>query len=1658
LGKQMTDIPDVGISVRVVPDGLDHASQKLKLSLILRPVPGGTTVHLRSWPSDIEAVLQAAMRPSASSPSVVIQLGIDGSATPLPNIVLTGDTLQSALKSSPSSPNATNLWQRIFTYPDADQIEDLRTVLSTPNSPPPGIPSDAPVVASRHAVLATALEQLRARHTASHLAILELLNTNPNEAKTLRLSYRTEREVSLDYLKSKAFALFGTFQPATSLDQINPTATAMEGIKPGPGLDPDHPPPWYHGPTTLQWRQEAQKAAIAARLLRTTNQNGLTTRGGGDIGNTIHGALENIRTLLNGDAQKLEIFSAFSRGAATPLADESIYLQYGAEHALSNLPDKKFPPFSTSSLDSARRKFFGITQRPSLATFLGLILDFELPLAQFPQPSGTTPITGTISAWIGDPSSQPVPLVPTAFKLSMLVADSTPPTHDYFGPISKYAQTDNLTSPGQVHVDDGMVNLNVATRDNAAYRYVMLSCDAQAGAISTEGSASAALSQDRQGIAQDQITTKLQTLRTRGIAIIDMLHAESTSRDLQNLAAAGDNPPSTLYAEDLLMGYRLDVGIYEGNNNTPVWRSTAERAVAYDDPLMVMPAGRSWTGPFPERDDAFFRPLARVAQQDTPVGNQPQVVAYETVVTWRGTSLAFPTPKDDPPQNTLHKPDDDLAVDSVISPVWPNSSGTGRQSFGLPALRFLDRIATSLRCVWLNGGGLSLDEANLRRQDPSILCLERDLHQITIRPVPPLAAIPPAPKGFKFRRYEEAPAPTWHLHAEDRVTRSSTKELANLPGDQIDRLVLRAPVNSQWGRPRRWLLPAHVSFDLSELHGVFDKAPELENKPSGAFKNVKRDAKGLPEAVDGAVVLPENVHDQTHSRGTVLVSGAPTKDAQPYYPDPLAETLYAAFRRGDTTPGGYRNISTSCDFNPRALWPKNATPVLIELVPIGDSAAHYRGAISVTGGGTDQGRSLASAPKITVELAPGEEVDLLLWCAPASAAALAEHWVIPSASAFAKAAFTGAPQPFQKAMSVMSDAIDRGLNGDHGAPKILTSGSPTPNLSATRRLRLVYPVEKPLREPAFKSPLDFRMIRVIDSVIRGQPPTTPQQVNPDPVQHLKDVWQNYIESMGTNLPSTWPSEAAATRAFFVGTLLIEKASTSSVLCHARWFDFVDDATTIKKVDGKFTFSTPRDDTLPWRSPPLFTIANSSVEPGGGASTLDLLEDDTGALRALNFDFGDTKARRLTLQLVAHSRFDKYFSGSNAASASGVGRFDRASVPLEIWLDSTAKPAPPVLLPTAEALPVFSFTTKPLKNGFIIERVCSIQLKMPIPSWWSSGEDERLALVFPDGLFGATVREERNSVSALERTDPDTVFVSPAGDYLTRRGHDPIRQSGHLGPFITKEDLIDKSGLAKGEPVRYVDGLSMTVAPDDSGGLFPPVPNAPPPPSPPITMSVSIAAYKPTVDEATGTTWNCLVRIDPGQSFWPFVRLSLARYQRHAMPGMELSAPVVTWAKIGPRRTASVEFIEADKKLTLTVEGQGFHLANPSPVLFTRQHPEVDRPYLNVRLVRAARGSQTGQTSWLPVIQNGQKVEWLEVRADYDFEGYVRWIKSIQLPKPRAEEHYGIIVEEYFKMPSDQLTGEYKDQASILVDGHVLFAAVLDLSAEAAYALPNDTRH
>jgi hypothetical protein len=141
---------------------------------------------------------------------------------------------------------------------------------------------------------------------------------------------------------------------------------------------------------------------------------------------------------------------------------------------------------------------------------------------------------------------------------------------------------------------------------------------------------------------------------------------------------------------------------------------------------------------------------------------------------------------------------------------------------------------------------------------------------------------------------------------------------------------------------------------------------------------------------------------------------------------------------------------------------------------------------------------------------------------------------------------------------------------------------------------------------------------------------------------------------------------------------------------------------------------------------------------------------------------------------------------------------------------------------------------------------------------------------------------------------------------------------------------------------------------------------------------------PELDPERGDHWLCDVPIVAGPSHWTFVRLSLVRWQPHAINDHELSTPVVTWVQIPATRRAEVTFEHAenemaDRLVTLRMTGLGFELRMTGlgfdqeefgPLFVTDLASLPMKPLIDVRLVRASDldAKAPGVTAaWIPVI-------------------------------------------------------------------------------------------
>ncbi len=250
------------------------------------------------------------------------------------------------------------------------------------------------------------------------------------------------------------------------------------------------------------------------------------------------------------------------------------------------------------------------------------------------------------------------------------------------------------------------------------------------------------------------------------------------------------------------------------------------------------------------------------------------------------------------------------------------------------------------------------------------------------------------------------------------------------------------------------------------------------------------------------------------------------------------------------------------------------------------------------------------------------------------------------------------------------------------------------------------------------------------------------------------------------------------------------------------------------------------------------------------------------------DFGDTRHRMVKYRAVSTSRFREYFAHGLAAT--------RTSSEVEVDVPSSARPPAPhvvYVVPTfgwERSAPGASPRTAKRTGGGL-----RVYLERP---WFSSGDDELLGVVL------SPVGRDR-AIPVPSAPDP----------YVTRWGGDPIRSSPIEHPSLVPGDFRVATATAP--------RLRIAELPDDD------------------LRRVAVVGHPVTYDERR-RLWFCDIVIDPGPSYFPFVRLALARYQPHSIHGVELSRIVVAeFSQLTPDRSASLT-IESPTQLRLSLLGVG----------------------------------------------------------------------------------------------------------------------------------------
>ena len=277
------------------------------------------------------------------------------------------------------------------------------------------------------------------------------------------------------------------------------------------------------------------------------------------------------------------------------------------------------------------------------------------------------------------------------------------------------------------------------------------------------------------------------------------------------------------------------------------------------------------------------------------------------------------------------------------------------------------------------------------------------------------------------------------------------------------------------------------------------------------------------------------------------------------------------------------------------------------------------------------------------------------------------------------------------------------------------------------------------------------------------------------------------------------------------------------------------------------------------------------------------------------EFHDTRYRRIEYWFDATTRF-REFMPQSILTESHAGQTVTVETRIKVtgdravtWIPSSAPPPAPKVL---YVVPTFGWARTEEADGrrSSWRRGGGLRVYLDRP-WNVSGYGEMLGVVLPPAGFSG---------------DPD---VAPKGypykDYVTQWGNDPIWDS----PFV--------DGIA---PRRSHFPLART-APDATGAWLPP--NAPgtekdqapgpfrvtglePPRGKSRGAAVAVAPHDVFYD-ATRRLWYCDIEIDAGASYFPFIRLALARYQPISMQHAHLSNIVL----------ADVMALAADRWLNVT---------------------------------------------------------------------------------------------------------------------------------------------
>jgi hypothetical protein len=487
-------------------------------------------------------------------------------------------------------------------------------------------------------------------------------------------------------------------------------------------------------------------------------------------------------------------------------------------------------------------------------------------------------------------------------------------------------------------------------------------------------------------------------------------------------------------------------------------------------------------------------------------------------------------------------------------------------------------------------------------------------------------------------------------------------------------------------------------------------------------------------------------------------------------------------------------------------------------------------------------------------------------------------------------------------------------------------------------------------------------------------------------------------------PITAWRRLGSTEAYLLGALKIHGASTAKVDLRAEWNDPVDD--TSKPKWERVHFSAPADE-LPLPAPLEGPLVLEAEERAVGYYDLEhdqiafVRADDRPALSDFNFSqaaprhfLNDTKRHIVRYTATATSRFREYFKPDLD--------FTRSSEPVEVDVPASGRPLAPDVV---YVVPTFGWerqTATNLKRSVRFGGGLRVYLNRP---WFSSGEGELLGVALWSGANGSLDENNRDKFKP----------------FFTQWGMDPIWQTAALSYAPSAYNFPDAE--EKDWDVSLEEGSARQKNGDPG--------------------RASVVGFAPQFDESRGLWFADLTINLPSETYMPFVRLALVRYQPHALADAKISRVVLAdFAQLTPDRSATVTS-DPHHARTIRVAVSGVAPRGPQPII--RGQP----PYLaanqrptkvRVRVQERDQALQT-EVAWRDVPQTVAKIDVTKDGAAPGDPDLTLWLGTITFSQLPEVGRYRLLIQEYEYISANYMLGEGHAKET---PGRLIYAEVFEL--------------